>query len=194
MAHQFKSFSQLFVHSLFGEVRKDVDYKLFKDWQLKVCAAEKLDLKVAEKVLSYVQDCLKKCYHDLVAYVEKERSEMLEILKLKYNELVVSRGWHKRLEDGLKSFRAFRYESSDVLINRLASIGLKFGPVVELAKLFVDEVDVKYLKVIPKVLQDVTVCVLATFSDNVTKVARSLLRRDAVVYFPDSLFLNDESG
>jgi hypothetical protein len=190
---QFKSFSQLFVHSLFGEVRDDVDYKLFKDWQLKVCAQEKLDLKVAEKVLRYVQECLKSCYNDLVNYVEAERSEMFETLKHKYNELVVSRSWHKKLEDGLRSFRSFRYESTDVLIGVLAKLGLKFEPVVQLAKLFLEEVDVRYLKIVPKVLQDVTVCVLATFSDDPVKVARSLLRRDAIVYFPDSMFLK-ESG
>jgi hypothetical protein len=189
----FRNFSQLFVYSLFGEVRDDVDYQLFKDWQLKVCSELKLDLKVAEKVIRHVLECLKKCYQQLFNYVEAERAEMFEILKHKYNELVVSRSWHKNLQDGLRAFRSFRYESSDVLINRLAAIGLKFEPVVELAKLFVDEVDVSYLKLIPKVLQDVTVCVLATFSDDPVKVARSLLRRDAVVYFPDSMFLK-ESG
>jgi hypothetical protein len=191
---QFKNFSQLFIYSLFGEVPADVDFSKFKDWQLKVCAQEKLDLKVAEKVLSYVQACLKSCYNNLVAYVEGERQEMLDILKLKYKELVVSRSWHKKLEDGLKAFRSFRFESSDVLINRLASFGLKFEPVISLAKLFINEVDVRYLRLLPRVLQDVVICVLATFSDNITEVARSLLRRDAVVYFPDSLFLNDESG
>jgi hypothetical protein len=190
---QFKNFKHLFIHSLFGDVRQDVNYDMFQDWQLKVCKDVGLDLKVAEKVLCYVQECLKKCYNDLVAYVEHERLQMLETLQLKYKELVVSRSWHKRLEDGLRAFRSFRYESSDVLIGVLAKLGLKFEPVIRLAKLFVEEIDVKYLKIIPKILQDVVICVLATFSDNPVKVARSLLRRDAVIYFPDSLFLK-ESG
>jgi hypothetical protein len=102
---------------LFGDVRQDVNYDMFQRLAVEsLCKDVGLDLKVAEKVLCYVQECLKKCYNDLVAYVEHERLQMFEILQLKYKELVVSRSWHKRLEDGLRAFRSFRYESSDVLI------------------------------------------------------------------------------
>jgi hypothetical protein len=187
---ELRNFRQLFVFSKLGCVPEGVDLNVFQDWQIRVIINEKLDFKVAEGLVKEFLPFLRKkdtgykCLENDVVY---ERYEMLSILKRKFEEFINRLG----LEKGLREFRKFRYECSDALIHSLIKMGLKYVEVVELAKLFLNEVDVRYLRLLPKVLQDVVVCVLASFSDNVTEVARSLLRRDAVVFFPDSLFLNE---
>jgi hypothetical protein len=186
-----RSFRQLLVYSKLGRV-PDVDLSRFQDWQLKTCLDNNLDLTVAKHVIESFLPFLKKKdagYKWLEDDVFSERSKTLEMLKLEFKELISKLG----LEKGLREFRKFRYETSDMLIHSLAKIGLKYDEVVALAKMFLDKVDIRYLKLLPRVLQDVVICVLASFSDDVVNVARSLLRRDAVVYFPDSLFIN-ESG
>jgi hypothetical protein len=189
---ELRNFRQLYVFSKLGCVPQGVDLNVFQDWQVRVIVDEKLDFKVAEDLVKKFLPFLRKKdagYKWLENDVLHERCETLEMLKLKFKELVNKLS----LEKGLKEFRKFRYECSDVLIHRLIKIGLKYVEVVELSKLFLTDVDVRYLKVLPRLLQDVVICVLASFSDDVTGVARSLLRRDAIIYFPDSLFIN-ESG
>jgi hypothetical protein len=189
---QLRNFRQLLVYSKLGVVPDGVDLSVFQDWQLKTCLENKLDLKVAEGVIKKFLPFLRKKesgYKWLEDDVISERNKALEMLTFEFKELTSKLS----LEKGLKAFRKFRYETSDMLINSFVKIGLKYNEVVELAKMFLNDIDVRYLRLLPKVLQDVVICVLASFSDDVVGVARSLLRRDAIIYFPDSLFIN-ESG